>query len=145
MTWAFLDISLVYLCTWFLWAIVAALMNRFYLNLRRVAYATAAALLTNASIREHPAGHGPVPAARVHDLIEIGNPRRGAQSPWADFDEEKVTINIVKNGDVDEMMMIEAERQRAVERNWYHNQSPHGAHELQEPISVRHQGVVDIA
>lgn len=122
-------------------------MNRFYLNLRRVAYATAAALLTNASIRDH-AGHGPGhghgPGGRVHDLIEIGNPRRGAQSPWADFDEEKVTINIVKTGDVDEMLMVEAERQRALERNWY-NQSPHnGAHELQEPIPMRHQGVVDI-
>ncbi|CAG7848005.1 SubName: Full=Uncharacterized protein {ECO:0000313/EMBL:CCA69802.1} [Serendipita indica DSM 11827] len=77
--WAFLDESMVYLAMGFLWAIVTALINRFYLNLRRVAYATAAALLTNGSIRERPIAPG---SGRLRELIE-GNEmaRRGAQSP----------------------------------------------------------------
>ncbi|KAG8833693.1 hypothetical protein FRC17_010225 [Serendipita sp. 399] len=112
--WAFLEESMVYLGLGFLWSIVTTLINRFYLNLRRVAYATAAALLTNASIRDRPLAPGV--GGRLRELVEgeAYYGRRGAQSPWIDYDEDRMpVIDVVRQGVVDEMMMVEVERQRA--------------------------------
>ncbi|KAG8819663.1 hypothetical protein FRC19_009624 [Serendipita sp. 401] len=112
--WAFLDETMVYLGLGFLWSIVTTLINRFYLNLRRVAYATAAALLTNASIRDRPLAPGV--GGRLRELVEGEQyyARRGAQSPWVDYDEDQMpVIDVVRQGVVDEVMMVEVERQRA--------------------------------
>ena len=103
---------MVYLAMGFLWAIVTTLINRFYLNLRRVAYATAAALLTNGSIRERPIAPG---SGRLRELIEGAEmARRGAQSPWDYLDDDNMpVIDVVRQGDVDEMVMADLDRQRA--------------------------------
>lgn len=124
------------------------LINRFYLNLRAVAFATAAALLTNASIRERPAGAG----AQLRQLVEGDMyARRGAPSPWGDYEDDKSpVIEVGRNGawDIDEVMMIEVERKRAqtLDRTIY-SPTPHPGGDLEEalppiPNGIPHNGIL---
>ncbi|PVG01973.1 hypothetical protein CPB86DRAFT_870669 [Serendipita vermifera] len=158
--WAFMDESLVYVMIVFLWAMVTTLINRFYLNLRRVAYATAAAILTNASVRERPVQpvygyyHGGVGAtAGAHPVDTYA--RKGAQSPWIDLEDGRSPIlDIIRNGVVDEVVIAEVERQRATQgglagphgsgvdatggdRSWYNRTTDFAETDEEEPIPLQ--------
>jgi hypothetical protein len=129
---------MVYLWSGFLFAIVAMLINRFYLNLRSVAYATAAALLTNAS---RPAGEG----ARLREPVE-GVPAYGLRGgPPPCEDDGLPVIDVIRQ--VDEAMMVKVERHRVQTMDsTYYNAMPHlgdleeGMPSMSTPIDMTHSG-----
>ncbi|CAG8606834.1 11172_t:CDS:10 [Acaulospora colombiana] len=164
--WAFMDESLVYIMIVFLWAMVTTLINRFYLNLRRVAYTTAAAILTNASIRErerpiqpgyghyYHGGVGATAGAYHGGMIDTYT-RKGAQSPWIDLEDGRSPIlDIIRNGVVDEVVIAEVGRQRAAQggviethgsvldatggdRSWYNRTTDFPEMDEEEPIPLQ--------
>jgi hypothetical protein len=135
--WAFMDESLVYVMIGLLWAMATTLINRFYLNLRRVAYATAAALLTNDSVRErerpiqpgygyYHGGVGATAGAYHRGIIDTYG-RKGAQSPWNELEDARSPVlDLVRNGIVDEAIIAEVQRQRAAQEEFMGVHDPRG-------------------